>query len=179
MGLDQVVDRLVHPDDQPMVRDALAGVQTEIHYETRVVQPSGETVLVSVYAELGRRRPGAEVDDDTFVALEHAGGTISHLWASSVAARPGPRFRVLGSDRGYEVAGMDPQEQALTDGKRPGADGWGVSPPSRSGTLGIGDDVAAVPTEPGDYGRFYEGIVAAFRDGPLMLQVSTATAPDR
>jgi predicted dehydrogenase len=120
---------------------------------------------LSVYAELHLRRPGAEVDDDTFVALEHRGGATSHLWASAVAARPGPRFRILGSSAGYVVWGMDPQEQALHDGLSPGSPGWGTSPPSRWGTLGVGDDVAPVPTEPGHYGRFYEGIVASMRDG--------------
>lgn len=121
---------------------------------------------VSVYGETARRRPGAEVDDDTFVALEHAGGTTSHLWASSVAARSGPRFRVLGSTAGYVVHGMDPQEQALHEGRRPGTeDGWGWSPPASWGTLGTGDDIAPVPTERGDYGRFYQGIVAALREG--------------
>jgi scyllo-inositol 2-dehydrogenase (NADP+) len=120
---------------------------------------------VSVYAEVACRRPGAVVDDDTFVALEHAGGTTSHLWASSVTARSGPRFRVLGSAGGYVVEGMDPQEEALLAGAVPGSAGWGTSPESRWGTIGAGDDVAPVPTEPGNYGRFYEGIVAALRNG--------------
>ena len=120
---------------------------------------------VSVSAELGRRRPGAEVDDDTFLALEHAGGVTSHLWASSVASRPGPRFRALGSRAGYVVWGMDPQEDALRAGQAPGGDGWGASPPDQRGTVGVGEDVAAVPTEPGNYGRFYEGVVASLRDG--------------
>ncbi|HTJ74757.1 MAG TPA: Gfo/Idh/MocA family oxidoreductase [Acidimicrobiales bacterium] len=120
---------------------------------------------VSVYAEMACRRPGAVVDDDTFVALEHADGTTSHLWASSVTARKGPRFRVLGSAGGYVVEGMDPQEEALLAGALPGSAGWGRSPESRWGTIGAGDDVAPVPTEPGNYGRFYEGIVAALRHG--------------
>jgi scyllo-inositol 2-dehydrogenase (NADP+) len=120
---------------------------------------------VSVYAELGRRRAGAEVDDDTFVALEHGGGAVSHLWASSVASRAGPRFRVLGSTAGYVVRGMDPQEQALHDGISPAAAGWGASPPSHWGTLGVGDDIAPVPTVPGDYGRYYDGIVASLGGG--------------
>ncbi|HET7722272.1 MAG TPA: Gfo/Idh/MocA family oxidoreductase, partial [Acidimicrobiales bacterium] len=121
---------------------------------------------VSVYAELGRRRAGAGVDDDTFVALEHRGGETSHLWASSVASRPGPRFRVLGSTAGYVVWGMDPQERALRAGQSPGHAGWGESPAGRWGTLGVGDaDVAPVPTETGNYGRFYEGVVASMRQG--------------
>jgi predicted dehydrogenase len=120
---------------------------------------------VSVYAELHRRREGAQVDDDTFVALQHAGGAASHLWASAVVARPGPRFRVLGSDAGYAVWGMDPQEQALHDGGVPGTPGWGASPPERWGSMGAGEELTAVPTEPGDYRRFYEGVAAALHEG--------------
>jgi predicted dehydrogenase len=120
---------------------------------------------VSVYAELASRRPGARVDDDTFVALEHGGGVASHLWASSVASRPGPRFRVLGSSAGFVIGGMDPQEQALLDGVSRRSVGWGTTPPSLYGGVGVGDDVVPVPTEPGDYGRFYEGVVASLRDG--------------
>ena len=120
---------------------------------------------LSVSAELARRRPGAQVDDDVFVALEHAGGAWSHLWASSVVPRPGPRFRVLGSEAGYVVGGMDVQEEALKRGERPGGSAWGVAPTSRWGTVGVGDEVDPVPTEAGDYGRFYQGVVASLRQG--------------
>jgi scyllo-inositol 2-dehydrogenase (NADP+) len=119
----------------------------------------------SVYAELRGRREGAAVDDDTFVALEHAGGAVSHLWASSVAASAGPRFRVLGSAAGYVVSGMDPQEQALLRGILPGTAGWGEVPPARWGTFGAGEHTSTVSTEAGDYGRFYAGMVAALRAG--------------
>ena len=43
----------------------------------------------TVYAEAGSVRPGAEVDDDVFVALGHVSGVRSHLWASSVASPAG------------------------------------------------------------------------------------------
>ena len=119
----------------------------------------------SVYAELSVRRPGVDVDDDTFVALEHRGGARSHLWASSVTTRLGPRFRVLGSKAGYVVGGMDPQERALLAGSGPGGEEWGASPESAWGTLGTDDDVVAVPTEAGTYGRFYEAVVASLRTG--------------
>jgi len=119
----------------------------------------------SVYAEVTRRRAGATVDDDTFIALTHRGGVVSHVWASATAARPGPRFRVLGDRSGYVVYGMDVQEGALQGGSLPGSAGWGQVPVSQWGTLGVGDDAAPVPTEPGDYRRFYHGIVASLTEG--------------
>jgi predicted dehydrogenase len=132
---------------------------------------------VSVYAELDRRRPGTEVDDDAFIALEHRGGVRSHLWASALASRAGPRFRVLGSQQGYVVWGMDPQEDALRKGDLPGRSGaqWGTVPESRWGTVGADDTVEPLPTEPGDYRRFYEGMVASLRRGmPLPVTAGEA-----
>ncbi len=119
----------------------------------------------SVYAELKARRPGAAVDDDVFISLTHPGGVISHLWASAVAARPGPRFRVQGDRAGYVAYGMDVQEMALAAGERPGGEDWGRVPEARWGTLGAGDEVHPVPSEKGDYCRFYQGMVAALTEG--------------
>ena len=42
----------------------------------------------SVYAEVRTLRPGAEVDDDFFLALEHESGARSHLWGT-MTGRPG------------------------------------------------------------------------------------------
>ena len=44
----------------------------------------------TVYAEVDTRRPGAESDDDTFVALTHTSGVRSHLFASATAGHFGP-----------------------------------------------------------------------------------------
>ena len=49
-----------------------------------------------VYAEVEKRRPGALVDDDTFVALRFASGVHAHLWMSVVTRLPGPRIRISG-----------------------------------------------------------------------------------
>ena len=57
--------------------------------------------VADVYAEIDVRRAGVAADDDTFIALTHASGARSHLWAGAVAPRLGPRFRVLGSRAGY------------------------------------------------------------------------------
>jgi predicted dehydrogenase len=117
----------------------------------------------SVYAEVDARRGGA--DDDVFVALRHRDGATSHLWASAVAGAPGPRLRVLGSGGAYVVDGVDSQEDALKAGARPGAGEWGVEPPDRWGRLVRGDEVAAVPSEPGDWPAFYAGLERALRTG--------------
>jgi Predicted dehydrogenases and related proteins len=116
------------------------------------------------YAELDRRRQGTAADDDAFVALRHETGVLSHLWMSSVAARPGPRFRVLGTSSGYESWGLDPQEALLKAGTKPDAPGFGVVPEASWGTLGPG---AGRPVRPddGDYGAFYRGLATALRAG--------------
>jgi predicted dehydrogenase len=114
-----------------------------------------------VNGELKRRRPRVVVDDDAFVALEHDNGVVSHLWMSSVAAQPGPRFRLLGSRAAFVKYGMDVQEEALRSGARPDRPGWGEDPPDRWGTLGAGNDLTRVPTERGAYPEFYVQLAAA------------------
>ena len=124
---------------------------------------------VSVYAESDVRRPGAEADDDTFIAVTHAGGVRSHLYVSATTAQLGPRFRVLGSRAGYVKYGLDPQEAALREGRRPAApEPWGVESESMWGTVGSGESPATgggrpLPTLPGDYPAYYEAVAAALR----------------
>ncbi|MEU5694162.1 Gfo/Idh/MocA family oxidoreductase [Actinosynnema sp. NPDC020468] len=110
----------------------------------------------SVHAELRVLRPDALAHDDFFVALTHAGGTVSHLWASALAADPGPRFRVLGDRGGYLKHGLDPQEDALRAGEVPGGPGWGEEPEAARGTV-LGRPVR---TEPGAYQEFYRAVAA-------------------
>ncbi|WP_244177879.1 Gfo/Idh/MocA family oxidoreductase, partial [Streptomyces atriruber] len=124
---------------------------------------------VSVYAESDVRRPGAEADDDTFLALTHANGVRSHLYVSATTAQLGPRFRVLGSQAGYVKYGLDPQEAALRDGKRPAAqDPWGVEPESMWGRVGSGESPLTgggrpTATLPGDYPAYYAAVADALR----------------
>ena len=119
----------------------------------------------TVYAELDRRRPGVEVDDDAFVALTHRSGVRSHLFMSAMAAQPGPRMRVLGSVAAYTKFGLDVQEAALREGRRPDEAGWGQEPDECWGRLGSDGDLHPVPTEAGAYQQFYAGVVAALRTG--------------
>lgn len=146
-----------------------------VHLVDQALQLFGP--VVSVYAEVDGRRPGTKVDDDDFVALAHAGGTRSHLWASAVAAQFGPRMRVLGARAGYTKYGLDVQEEALRAGERPGRAGWGEEPPDRWGTVGVEGDLREVPTEPGSYQLFYAQLVAALREGaPLPVDPAESVA---
>ena len=117
-----------------------------------------------VYAELDTRRAGAQTDDDSFVALLHESGVRSHLWMSAVAAQLGPRFRVLGSRAAYIKFGIDVQEELLHAGRRPDDPLWGREPEDRWGSLGAGDELRRIPTVPGAYQRFYEGVALALRE---------------
>ena len=118
-----------------------------------------------VYAEIDTRRKNAGVDDDLFIALEHLSGVRSHLWISALTAQLGPRFRVLGNRAAFTKYGMDPQEEALRRGERPGKEDWGREPPERWGNLGAADDLRTIPSEAGNYPAFYAGVLAAIRDG--------------
>jgi predicted dehydrogenase len=124
----------------------------------------------SVYAEMSQRRPGAQVDDDSFVALQFASGIKAHLWMSQIARIAGPRFRINGLRGTYEKWGVDPQEDALREGKQPGASDWGIEPRELWGR--ISTDVSntmihfdgSIETENGAYERFYAAVRDAIID---------------
>src|SRR5438874_3293982 len=127
------------------------------HLIDQVVQLFG--LPTHLYAEVERRRPGALVDDDTFVALHFSNGVNAHLWMSAVTRIPGPRMRISGLRGTYEKWGLDPQEEALRSGIRPGEPGWGLEPRERWGRLsteisGVRID-SPIETLPGAYEQYY------------------------
>jgi predicted dehydrogenase len=118
-----------------------------------------------VYAELENRRNGG-ADDDAFVALKHVSGVRSHLWTSLLAAAPGPRLRVLGDRAAYVVTDVDGQEDALRAGARPtDEEPWGAEPEERWGRLISEEKSEPVPSERGDWPRFYARLERALREG--------------
>ena len=123
--------------------------------------------VTHIYAEVEHRRGGA-ADDDVFVGLHHASGTHSHLWASVLAAAPGPRMRVLGDRAAYVISELDGQETALRSGARPdeGSE-WGAEPPERWGELFREGREEPVESEPGAWPSFYAGLERALREGGL------------
>jgi scyllo-inositol 2-dehydrogenase (NADP+) len=121
--------------------------------------------VTHVYAEIEARR-GLPSDDDAFLALRHAQGTISHLHASSVTPSPGPRLRVQGTRAAFLVNGLDSQEEALRAGGRPDiTPDWGKARKWERGRLVAGEQSVPVPSEPGAWQRFYSLLEEALRSG--------------
>jgi predicted dehydrogenase len=130
-----------------------------------------------VYAELDRRRPGSDVDDDAFVAIAHASGVRSHLWMSILASQRGPRLRVLGTKASYVKFGMDVQEDALRRGELPTSPSWGEEPESSWGRVGTDEDFRPVRTKRGNYGELYRRLAEALRTGgPMPVDPNDAVA---
>jgi predicted dehydrogenase len=128
----------------------------------------------TVYAELGRRRQGSAVPDDVFLALQTETVT-GHLWMSALAADAGPRFRILGDRAGFVKYGMDPQEAALLDGRRPPAADWGVEAAEDVGRIGAADQWHTVESARGDYTDFYSRLAVAIAgEGPVPVDPADA-----
>jgi scyllo-inositol 2-dehydrogenase (NADP+) len=114
-----------------------------------------------VYAEVDRRRAAVAVDDDAFVAFRFSGGQVAHLYTSQVAAIAGPRVRVSGLGGAYEQPGLDPQEDALRSGLRPGGAQWGRVPENEWGRLVTGGAAPGdrrIEPERGSWEAFYAGV---------------------
>lgn len=119
------------------------------------------------FAEIARVRDGANNDDDAVLVLRHRDGTRSHLTMSRVAGQSGPRFRALGDRAAYVSYGLDGQEAALKAGQWPDSEGYGVTPESAWGVLGVDDGSALepIPMAQGAYPDYYAGVAAAIFEG--------------
>lgn len=153
--------RWTHPDAE----DAIEGIIYDIgsHLIDQALMLFGP--VREVYAEADRRQPAVRVEDEATIALTHASGVRSHLVMSAVAGQSGPRMSVFGERATYIKLGLDPQEDALKRGARPGDDGWGAERPDRWGTLHDGVAGVVIPTELGAYEKYYRGIEHALRTG--------------
>lgn len=117
-----------------------------------------------VYAEIGQVRPGADSDDDCFLALSFPGGARAHLWMSILATSIAPRWRVWGPRAAFEVWGLDPQEAYIRAGGRPVDAEYGQPNGSqRAVVTTAGEPGREVPLPAGRYGDFYAGMAAAIR----------------
>lgn len=129
---------------------------------------------ISVYAEIECRRPGAEVDDDVFIALEHPAGVRSHLWMSLAAPLGSRQLAISGVEAGFETVGFDEQERQLASGLGPGDKHFGRRGPGRlAGRRGSSEH----PLEVGNYRQFYVGVRDwLLGDAPVPVDPTDAVA---
>ena len=120
----------------------------------------------AITADLDIVRDGAVVDDWMDLRLHYERLRVT-LRCSTVAQQSAPRFVIHGTTGSFVKHGLDPQEAALADGTPPNDSAWGADDPIRYGTLTRSDHDAArqqVPTIPGRYQTFYDGVYAALTD---------------
>lgn len=125
--------------------------------------------IESVRAELECRLSPSE--DDVFLDCRHGGGVVSHLWASSISAAPGPRIRILSGQGAYVFDDFDPDLRVHSElDDAPGRCGWWYSSEER----------IAVPEAPGTPADYYREFFAAIRgEGEVPVPPESALAVAR
>lgn len=127
-----------------------------------------------VDARLGVQRPGGRVDDFYDIRLQYKDFHV--IVKSSYLVRASmPRYILHGTDGSFVKFGIDPQEQALKDGRLPGSPGWGQEPEmlwGRIDTLLNGVHITGlVETLPGNYLAYYNNVYECIRKGtPLAVK---------
>jgi scyllo-inositol 2-dehydrogenase (NADP+) len=121
-----------------------------------------------VDARMGIQRPGGKVDDYYDIRLQY--NSFHAIVKSSYLVRePGPRYILHGTAGSFIKYGLDPQEQALKEGKIPGSTSWGCDPREYWGKLNtsIGSlhVEGLVETVPGNYLTFYKNVYESIREG--------------
>ena len=119
-------------------------------------------------ARIGIQRPGGKVDDYYDIRLQY-NGFHAIVKSSYLVREPGPRYILHGTAGSFIKYGIDPQEQALKEGKQPGSTSWGSEPKELWGKLNTtleGLHVESlVETIPGNYLTFYKNVHEAIREG--------------
>lgn len=125
-----------------------------------------------VYADFRKLRQDG-TDFDNFEVILYYGDMKAILSAGEVVAKEGPRYLVNGRKGSFHKYGLDVQEAALIEGKRPGTTDWGKDLEVNYGTLYYDQDGTIVeekiPTLVGNYGKYYENIYAALMQGAELL----------
>jgi scyllo-inositol 2-dehydrogenase (NADP+) len=130
-----------------------------------------ETVTADIIAQ----REGSLVDDYFELTL-HYGRMRAILSSASIVPAPRPRFAVHGTQASFVKYGIDPQEAQLRAGARADDPDHGVEEPAQYGVLVSSDgSKQPVPSERGDYRRFYSGIAQAI-EAKASLPVPPADA---
>jgi scyllo-inositol 2-dehydrogenase (NADP+) len=124
-----------------------------------------------VDARAGVQRPGGKVDDYYDVRLQY--NDFQVIVKSSYLVRESmPRYILHGTEGSFVKFGIDPQEQALKEGRLPGSIGWGQEPASLWGTINTtmaGLHVSGtIETMTGNYLAYYNNVYESIRNGGVL-----------
>ena len=115
----------------------------------------------AVTAHLKTMRTGGEVDDWYDIRLHYPTLNVN-LKASLLVREPGPRYMLHGTAGSFLKWGLDPQEEALRQGKNPNDPDWGSESKEWWGLLTIEKDTGQFKekfeTLPGNYSAFYTNL---------------------
>jgi predicted dehydrogenase len=129
----------------------------------------------TIALDLAKQRDDAAADDWFHAVLRYDSLRVI-LHASALVADLGPRFALHGTLGSFTKYGLDPQEDALKTGARPGGEGWGLD--SLPGTLTLAGAEGLVERDVegacGDYTRYYVGV----RDAILGLAPNPVPASE-
>ncbi len=127
---------------------------------------------VSVLADIQSQREESEVDDYFRLELNYP-DFKAILSAGMLVEDPGPRFVIHGHLGSFVKFGIDPQEQALREGKMPEGENWGFEGPENWGMTTIDyQDLnidGSIETEAGNYMGFYDNVYDVLRNNGTML----------
>ncbi|GAA4342398.1 oxidoreductase [Variovorax defluvii] len=133
------------------------------HLLDQAVQLFGRPDTLQVDSAL--LRDGALVEDYFHAVLRYETGAHAPLravlHATTLAAHAAPRYILHGTRGSYVKRGVDPQEDALRAGRRPGAPGWGVDALEGELTMAADDgrfQVRKLPTQAGNYMAYYASV---------------------
>ncbi|MGF1633517.1 MAG: Gfo/Idh/MocA family oxidoreductase [Phycisphaerae bacterium] len=111
----------------------------------------------SVYARLQHDSPEHDVESDAVIVVGFEDGATGIVRTGALGFVQQPRFLLAGLDGGFVKYGLDPQEAAMKAGDIDAA----VENPAAYGTLnttGKPADEQRIPTLPGRWRSFYEGV---------------------
>jgi predicted dehydrogenase len=126
----------------------------------------------SVDARVGIQREGGKVDDFYDVRMQYDGFLVI-LKSSYLVCDPGPQYIIHGTLGSFTKYGIDPQEEALKEGKWPDSEGWGTETKEWWGRLKTADgnktETQIIETLPGNYLGFYQNIYEVIREGKDLI----------
>lgn len=125
----------------------------------------------AVYADIRKQRDGADVDDYFDLNLYYPNLKVT-LKSGYLVREEGPRYMIHGTEGSYVKYGIDPQEEALTEGLLPSVTGWGEEDKSKWGILNTTMNNVhfrePVKTVPGSYPKFYELLYETLVNGSAL-----------